>query len=81
MVSDFDKHILLFFFLHIFLAIFLLFMSIVQASTSLDFVFYDGGGGQVFDSLKVCGGKYGDLITVITKFILNNQRRLSQYSN
>ena len=61
--------------------IFLLFMSIEQASTSLDFVFYDGGGGQVFDSLKVCGGKYGDLITVITKLIFNNHWRLSQYSN
>ena len=45
------------------------------------FVFHDGVGGQVFDSLKVLGRKYGNLITVITKLILYNHCRFSQYSN
>ena len=48
---------------------------------ALDFVFHDGVGGQVFDSLKVLGRKYGNLITVITKLILYNHWRFSQYSN
>ena len=39
----------------------------------VDFVFQGKGGAQVSDSLKVCGRKYGDLIIVITKLILNNQ--------